>query len=149
MYKGICNHLLARFIKSNRNFCISLQTFLKNVLTTIIQNRKSFRSTAEGQFIYDIGVPFKDPTLRNTVTRQKLDDFPVDIDKEIISTLTDTSKIRPEDLPYGTDCDNYHLSATITRITVEDVYNILQDHNIIPCHSVYALNMERMSQMLQ
>lgn len=125
-----------------------MQTFLKNVLTAIIRHRKNYRTTAEGRYIYDIGQPFKDPILKNTVSRQIIDEYPIEIDKEVMSTITTNPRRTPEDSIYGTDCDDLQLSATHTRITLIDVYNILQDRNIIPCHSVYALNMERISHML-
>lgn len=62
-----------------------VQLLLKNILTSVITKKKHYRTTADTKYMYDIGAPLKDPFTRNTVTRQKIDDEPIELDKEITS----------------------------------------------------------------
>lgn len=62
-----------------------VQILLKNILTAVITKKKHYRATADRKYMYDIGAQLKDPFTRNTVTRQKIDDEPIEIDKEISS----------------------------------------------------------------
>lgn len=64
---------------------MAVQVLLKNLISTIIMKKEHYKVTGEGSFFYDVGAPLKDPSLRNTVTRQKLDDGPLELDKEITS----------------------------------------------------------------
>lgn len=127
---------------------MATQMLLKNIISAIIKSRKSFRTTNYGRFFYDVGFAYKDPTLINTATRQIIDDQPLDIDREISSI---------NELPDPDYCDHSsHLAACesaqqkvqVERITMEDLYLALQDRNLIPCRSVYAINIERVSQSL-
>lgn len=67
--------------------CLAVQILLKNILSAIILKRKHARITA-GVYYYDVGTPIKDPSLRNTLIKQKIDDDPIELDKEITSTKT-------------------------------------------------------------
>lgn len=62
-----------------------VQMLLKNILTAVITKKKHFKVTADTKYNYDIGAPLKDPFLRNTVARPKIDDEPIELDKEISS----------------------------------------------------------------
>lgn len=64
---------------------MAVQTLLKNIISAIIMKRKHYKVTGEGSFYYDIGAMLRDPSVRNTVTRQKVDDSPLELDKEITS----------------------------------------------------------------
>lgn len=64
---------------------MAVQALLKNLIAAIIMKRKHYKVTGEGSFYYDIGATLKDPSIRNTVTRQKVDDGPLELDKEITS----------------------------------------------------------------
>ncbi|XP_063705329.1 transcriptional adapter 1-like [Culicoides brevitarsis] len=122
-----------------------VQFLLKNILTSVITKKKHFRATADTKFMYDIGAPLKDPFTRNTVTRQKVDDEPIELDKEI-------SSFSLQRRPVG---DSLFLSACEEpnpvprrRITTLDLYKALQDKNVIPSHAVYSINIEKISSML-
>lgn len=82
--------------------------------------------------------------IRNTASRQVIDDAPM-IDKDMakanLSHHNNNSFILAE-------CEANHQTPLCRRITMEDLYKALQDRNLIPCHSVYANNMERISQLL-
>jgi len=59
--------------------------------------RRHFRVTDNGSYFYDVGFPIKDPFLRNTVARQKIDDSPLEIDKAI-TTLSMPRQINEDTL---------------------------------------------------
>lgn len=122
------------------------QTFLKNILAAIIKSRKNYRSTNQGNFLYDFGQPLSDPFVRNTTSKRIIDDHPFEIDKEIASTNM-IRRINDESI-FLSACENMYDVPVKSRITVLDLYKALQDRNVIPCHSVYANNIERISQML-
>lgn len=96
--------------------------------------------------MYDFGIPLKDPFIRNTASKQIIDDHPFEIDKEISSTNM-MRRINDESI-FLSACENLYDPPVKGRITVLDLYKALQDRNVIPCHSVYANNIERISQML-
>ncbi|XP_059607546.1 transcriptional adapter 1-like [Phlebotomus argentipes] len=125
--------------------CSAVQTLLKNILSSVFMKKKMFKSTSGGAFFYDVGHPVRDPFVRNTVTRQKIDDAPVDIDKEI--TLVNLMRNPTEDSVFLADCGEI-TPPKQHRVTVQDLYRALQDRNIIPSHSVYSINAERISNSL-
>lgn len=122
------------------------QILLKNILTAIIKSRKSFRTTNFGRFFYDVGCAYKSPYTRNSATRQVVDDHPFEVDREVSSTslLHRTN----DDSFFLAACENSHQMPVNGRVTMKDLYMALQDKNLIPCHSVFANNIERISQML-
>lgn len=126
------------------SFLIS-QILLKNIISAVIKSRKNFRTTNSGRYFYDVGCAYKDPCVRNTV-RQTTDDEPLDIDREI--TYMSTRPRTNDDSFYLAECESAHQTMDVGRITILDLYLTLKDKNLIPCHSVYANNMERISYML-
>ncbi|XP_053669973.1 transcriptional adapter 1-like [Anopheles nili] len=121
----------------------SVQVLLKNVLTAIITARKHYRITANGTFFYDVGCEMKHPFVRNTVTKSKIDDEPMELDREIVSYL----KTPSTDSTFLASCEQ--LYPTVSRkINALELYTALQDRNLISSHSVYSMNMERISSQL-
>lgn len=119
---------------------------LKNIISAVIKSRKNFRTTNSGRYFYDVGCPYKDLALRNTAIRQIIDDEPFDIEREISSTKTQHAT--NDDSVYLAACETVHHTLDVNCINVQDLYLTLQDKNLIPCHSVYTNNMERISHML-
>lgn len=119
---------------------------LKNILTAVIKARKHYRTTNMGRFFYDVGCTYKSPYIRNTVTRQIIDDQPFEVDREVSSTslLHRTN----DDSFFLAACENTQQTPINSRVTMKDLYTALQDKNLIPCQSVYANNIERISQLL-
>jgi len=123
----------------------AVQVLLKNIITAVIMKRKHYKVNSDGKYYYDIGAPIKDPFLKNTVSRQKIDDIPLELDREI--TSAHLLRRNNEDVIFLSACEE--LFPTKKRlINVRDLYKALQDKNIIPSHAVYAVNMERIAQML-
>lgn len=132
---------------------MAIQMLLKNIISAIIKLRKNFRTTNYGRFFYDIGCAYKEPSLLNTATRQIIDDQPFDIDRDISSICEQQQKEEEEEEnsdydEYLTACESSQQKIEVERITMKDLYLALQDKNLIPCHSVYAINIERISQSL-
>lgn len=123
----------------------AVQVLLKNILSSIILKKKQAKYTADSKFYYDVGYRLKNPFLRTTIGKQKIDDEPVDINK-VISTVSANQRTFEENI-FTTNCEEIETPST-KNISVLDVYKTLMDRNIIPSHSVYSLNIERISNML-
>lgn len=123
----------------------AVQVLLKNILTAVITKRKHFRTTANGTFAYDVGHQLTHPFNRNTVTKTKVDDEPMELDKEI----TTVCYLKPAtgDSMFLASCGEPYPNQT-KKITVYDVYKTLLNRNVIPSHSVFSMNMERISSLL-
>lgn len=112
----------------------------------MIKTRKYYRATAGSRFTYDYGAQFKDPTQRNTISRQVVEEYPLDIDKEIVSTIM--MRRTNENVAFTASCENMHVKPGRTKLHLIDLYRALQDRNLIPCHSVHSVCLERIAHML-
>ncbi|XP_075156410.1 transcriptional adapter 1-like [Haematobia irritans] len=124
---------------------MAVQVLLKNLISAIIMKKEHYKVTGEGSFFYDVGASLRDPSLRNTVTRQKLDDGPLELDKEI--TSPNFMRRSNDDVTFLSACEEIHAKKT-KEITLKDCQRAFNDHNLIPSHSVYAINMERLTQLM-
>uniref|UniRef100_W8C222 Transcriptional adapter 1 n=1 Tax=Ceratitis capitata TaxID=7213 RepID=W8C222_CERCA len=124
---------------------MAVQVLLKNLISAIIMNRKHYKVTGDGSFYYDVGAALKDPSLRNTVTRQKIDDGPLELDKEI--TSPNFMRRSNEDGVFLSACEEVEPQKR-ELITLGDAHRAFNDRNLIASHTVYAINMERLTQML-
>uniref|UniRef100_A0A182S5L2 Transcriptional adapter 1-like protein n=1 Tax=Anopheles maculatus TaxID=74869 RepID=A0A182S5L2_9DIPT len=121
----------------------SVQVLLKNILSAVIMNRKHCRVTANGTFYYDVGHGVNQTVVRNSVTKSKIDDEPMELDREILCYV----KTPPTDSTFLASCE--HLYPTVSRkINAFELYRALQDRNLISSHSVYSTNVERISSQL-
>ncbi|XP_031625307.1 transcriptional adapter 1-like [Contarinia nasturtii] len=125
---------------------LGVQKLLKNLLTAVIIARKDYRTTGSGGFFYDVGCEYKNPYTQNTATRQTIDDFPFEVDREVSSTSL--MHRMNDDSFYLSACETNHQTPVNGRITMKHLHIALQDKNLIPVHSVYANNMERITQLL-
>uniref|UniRef100_A0AAG5CTV1 Transcriptional adapter 1-like protein n=1 Tax=Anopheles atroparvus TaxID=41427 RepID=A0AAG5CTV1_ANOAO len=123
----------------------SVQVLLKNILSAIITARKHYRITANGTFYYDVGSELKHPFVRNTVTRAKIDDEPMDLDKEI--TTVCHLKPPPGESTFLASCGQSYPTVS-RKINALELYRVLQDRNLISSHSVHSMNIERISSQL-
>lgn len=74
----------------------AVQVVLKNILSSCIRRRKHYKVTSN--FYYDIGATLRDPTIRNTISRQKADDDTLELSsKELFSTYS-TRKFNDDSL---------------------------------------------------
>ena len=119
---------------------------LKNILTAILLNKKHYRTTCAGSYFYDIGQPLKDPTLRNTLSRQQIDDAPLDLDRESFLHSSSESKGTSASVMLST-CEEVH-PVEKRRINILDLYKTLMDRRVIPSHAIQSVHLEKISQML-
>lgn len=119
---------------------------MKNILTAIVKTRKFYRTTPGSRFSYDFGAAVRDPAQRNTSARKIVDDYPMEIDKEIVST--NLMRRYNDDIAFVASCEDVHVKAVKPKIHLIDLFRALQDRNLIPCHSVYSINIERIAHML-
>ncbi|KAH8248655.1 hypothetical protein KR032_001816 [Drosophila birchii] len=122
---------------------MAVQVLLKDLLAAIIKKRKHYKTSGEGNFYYDVGAPLRDPSLRNTVTRQKVDDTPLELDKE----LNNFMRRQNDDMVFLSACEEV-LPSEPTVITLKDCQLAFQDRNLIGSHAVYSINMERLNMMM-
>ncbi|BFF95760.1 transcriptional adapter 1 [Drosophila madeirensis] len=124
---------------------MAVQVLLKDLLGTIIKKRKHYKTSGEGNFYYDVGAPLRDPALRNTVTRQKVDDTPLELDKEL--NTANFMRRQNDDVIFLSACEEVEPSER-TLITLKDCQLAFRDRNLIGSHSVYSINMERLNMMM-
>uniref|UniRef100_A0A182JR18 Uncharacterized protein n=1 Tax=Anopheles christyi TaxID=43041 RepID=A0A182JR18_9DIPT len=121
----------------------SVQVLLKNILSAVIMARKQYRVTSNGTFYYDVGRGMNHMDVRNSVTKTKIDDEPMELDREILCY----AKTQPTDSTFLASCENLYPSVS-RKINALELYRALQDRNLISSHSVYSTNIERISSQL-
>lgn len=114
---------------------LAVQMMLKNILSSCIRQRKHYRITSNKKFYYDVGCEMKDPTIRNTITRQKLDSEVPTIEKKLADDLLYLSAYE----------ETTHLRR---KISLMDIFKTLRDKNVIPSHSIAMLSIERLTTMI-
>ncbi|KAH8285802.1 hypothetical protein KR018_008706 [Drosophila ironensis] len=124
---------------------MAVQVMLKDLLSAIIKNRKHYRTSGEGSYYYDVGAPLRDPSVRNTVTRQKVDDTPLELDKEL--NMANFMRRQNDDVVFLSACEEV-VPSERTVITLKDCQMAFRDRNLIGSHSVYSINMERLNMMM-
>eukprot|EP00099_Drosophila_melanogaster_P024839 NP_723703.1 transcriptional adaptor 1-2 [Drosophila melanogaster] len=124
---------------------MAVQVLLKDLLSAIIKKRKHYKTSGEGNFYYDVGAPLRDPSLRNTVTRQKVDDTPLELDKEL--NTANFMRRQNDDVTFLSACEEVQPTER-TVITLKDCQLALRDRNLIGSHAVYSINMERLNMMM-
>lgn len=149
---------------------LAVQSLLKNIITAVILSRKQCKLTAAGNYFYDVGVTIPDPFVRNRASRQKTYEeksLPERYNQEMLpeeefqkswtprQKMYDDKNIGerfaseklPEEETFFSACEQLY-PVRKCLITVNDVYKVLRERNILLSHSVHSVNMERMSQML-
>jgi len=118
--------------------------FLKQLMVAIISNRKGYR-LRENRVVQSVGLPTLNPWLHNSwhthdsTTNSHSPDDP--------STYQGTCKAE-RDSAYYIAC-TADENEFLKPISVLDVFQTLQvQKSVLPCHSIYAVNMERISQRL-
>ncbi|XP_026746438.1 transcriptional adapter 1-like [Trichoplusia ni] len=132
---------------------VAVQHFLKNVLTAVLAQRKGYKMHNK-RFMYDIGGDMPNMWLRNTA---KLYDPQTEGRVNVDEGMTDLLGPRcPPTIDEMEHAAAFEIACSETNnepnsdvLTIDEFYNTLLTHkNIISCHSVYAINMERLATML-
>uniref|UniRef100_A0A2P2I5B9 Transcriptional adapter 1-like n=1 Tax=Hirondellea gigas TaxID=1518452 RepID=A0A2P2I5B9_9CRUS len=129
---------------------------LLTVLSNIIKNRAGFR-VREGCFVHSLGTCPPNPWLRSASAAS---DWTSDSIGTSLSGNLDSSNIgeRPQMLPTAEAAQHnaahlmsfdHHLPPPLQPINCLDLYTTLKVSPwILPCHTTYSLNMERISSRL-
>ncbi|XP_038213630.1 transcriptional adapter 1-like [Zerene cesonia] len=130
----------------------AVQNFLKNVISAVVSQRKGYKLRNK-HFMYDVGGDMPNMWLRGT---NKLYD-PQSEGRVIVDDGVDALGPRcpptidevEHSAAYEIACSSTDAEANDEKLTIDEFYNTLLVHkNVIACHSVYAVNMERLAIML-
>ncbi|KAJ2950769.1 hypothetical protein O0L34_g9033 [Tuta absoluta] len=130
---------------------VSVQNFLKNIIATVIAQRKGYKKR-NNLFMYDIGGEVPNMWLRNTSKlydpqcdgRVNVDDGPDALGPRCPPTIDEVEQSTAFEIACSTPNE-----PNDDKVSIDEFYNTLLTHkNVIACHSVYAVNMERMACML-
>lgn len=114
---------------------LAVQMMLKNILSHCIRQRKHYRVTSDKKFYFDVGCELKNPTVRNCITRQKIDmEYPT-IEKKAVD----------DSIFLSAHEENMHRRR---KISLLDIYKTLRDKNVIPSHSIAMLTIERLTTLI-
>lgn len=121
---------------------MGVQILLKNILTAVIKTGKSFRASGSERYFFDVGCPYADPFLKNSIKRMNVsaDDLASDLYRK-------KREIRNQ--RYKTACEVPNIQQKGPSIKVRDLYFALKDNSLIPAHSVRAITIERVTAKLK
>ncbi|CAK1578177.1 unnamed protein product [Parnassius mnemosyne] len=131
---------------------VAVQNFLKNVISAVISQRKGYK-TRNTHFTYDIGGDMSNMWLRNSNKlydpqgegRVNLDDSTDALGPRCPPTIDEVEQSAVLEIA----CSVPNSEQNDEKLTIDEFYNTLLTHkNIVACHSVYAVNMERLAVML-
>ncbi|KAJ9596834.1 hypothetical protein L9F63_012090, partial [Diploptera punctata] len=125
---------------------IAVQQFLKNILMTVLSRRKGYK-LRENRFMYNLGTAVPNPWLRNTANivddsmnnyyDENVEDFRASLAKRL--SLEEIE----QRAAYQIACSNT-VPTTHYPVTPFQLLEALQvNRNMIPSHTVYSLNTER------
>ncbi|XP_053599903.1 transcriptional adapter 1-like [Plodia interpunctella] len=131
---------------------VAVQNFLKNVISTVISQRKGYKMRGN-HFMYDVGGDVPNMWLRNTSKlydpqlegRVNLDDSFDALGPRCPPTIDEVE----HSAAFEIACSVPNPEPNDDKLTIDEFYTTLLTHkNAIACHSVYAVNMERLALML-
>ncbi|XP_071442829.1 transcriptional adapter 1-like [Hetaerina americana] len=142
----------------------AVRMWLREILTAIIGRRNSFRLHEQG-FRHSLGAPVPNPWLRNVANQMpeyNLNRFPNDLEVRLDPTCEeeDYANHFPSSRPTIDDAEQmaaFSVACSVKNqaiypkspVNLFDVFETLQVHkSIIPSHTVYAINAERISARL-
>lgn len=132
---------------------VAVQYFLKNVLMSILSRKKGYK-LRENRFMYSLGAAVPNPWLRNTVniaddlfTRGMSEPNEEEEKSQPHAQTLSLDEIEQR-AAYEIACSNT-IKTTRYPVNAYQVLETLQvNRNVIPSHSVYSLNTERVIAML-
>lgn len=131
---------------------VAVQNFLKNIISTVVSQRKGYKLRNK-RFLYDIGSDVPNMWLRNSnklydpqnYGRVHLDDSMDALGPRCPPTIDEVE----HSTAFEIACSARNEEPNDEKLTIDEFYNTLLTHkNVIACHSVYAVNMERLVVML-
>ncbi|XP_049865384.1 transcriptional adapter 1-like [Pectinophora gossypiella] len=131
---------------------VAVQNFLKNVISAVISQRKGYK-IRNNHLMYDIGGDIPNMWLRNSSKvydpqgegRVSVDDGVDALGPRCPPTIDEVEHAAAFEIA----CSVPSTECNDEKLTIDEFYNTLLTHrNVISCHSVYAVNMERLACML-
>ncbi|KAM3968006.1 transcriptional adapter 1 [Aphomia sociella] len=131
---------------------VAAQNFLKNIISTVISQRKGYKMRGK-HFMYDVGADMPNMWLRNSSKlydpqlegRVNVDDGADALGPRCPPTIDEME----QSAAFEIACSVPNTEPNDDKLTIDELYNTLLTHkNAIACHSVYAVNMERLALML-
>ncbi|XP_052751636.1 transcriptional adapter 1-like [Galleria mellonella] len=131
---------------------VATQNFLKNVISAVISQRKGYK-IRQKHFMYDVGCDVPNMWLRNSSKlydpqfegRVNVDDGADALGPRCPPTIDEVE----QSAAFEIACSVPNTEPNDDKLTIDEFYNTLLTHkNVIACHSVYAVNMERLALML-
>ncbi|XP_021193234.1 transcriptional adapter 1 [Helicoverpa armigera] len=131
---------------------VAVQHFLKNVITAVVSQRKGYK-TLNKHFMYDVGGDMPNMWLRNTAKHYDPQrEGRVSVDEGMTDLLGPRCPPTIDEMEHAAAFEiacSANTEPNDDKLTIDEFYNTLLIHkNIISCHSVYAVNMERLAAML-
>ncbi|XP_045763968.1 transcriptional adapter 1-like [Maniola jurtina] len=131
---------------------VAVQNFLKNIITAVISQRKGYKLRNK-RFMYDLGGDMPNMWLRNSsLLYDPQNEGRVDLDDSVDALgprCPPTIDEVEQSAAFEIACSGPSTEPNDDKLTIEEFYNTLLTHkNVIACHSVYAVNMERLAVML-
>ncbi|KAJ9598826.1 hypothetical protein L9F63_026640, partial [Diploptera punctata] len=136
---------------------IAVQQFLKNILMTVLSRRKGYK-LRENRFMYNLGTAVPNPWLRNTAniaddsmnnrgTEELIEEEEEEEEQEEEKSQPVFQRLSLEEIEqraaYQIACSNT-VPTTHYPVTPFQLLEALQvNRNMIPSHTVYSLNTER------
>ncbi|XP_075972725.1 transcriptional adapter 1-2-like [Anticarsia gemmatalis] len=132
---------------------VAVQNFLKNVISAVISQRKGYK-IHNRHFMYDIGGDMPNLWLRNSLKLyDPQSEGRLNVDEGMSDCLGPRCPPTIDEMEHSAAfeiaCSGPDTEPNDDKVTIDEFYNTLLLHkNVIACHSVYAVNMERMAVML-
>lgn len=132
---------------------VAVQHFLKNVITAVLSQRKGYKMHNR-HLMYDIGGDMPNMWLRNTTKLyDPQSEGRLNVDDDMSDCLGPRCPPTIDEMEHSAvfeiACSTPTTEKNDDKLTIDEFYNTLLTHkNVIACHSVYAVNMERLATML-
>ncbi|KAI1289525.1 Transcriptional adapter 1 [Halotydeus destructor] len=133
---------------------LSIRSFVKNVLTSVLSYKSSCQTKDSGRFKYGIGSEAINPYLKNSL-QDKYDatettTFSTD-NGDLEADLCPTVDIAEQQAMFRVACSSQRTleNMTLEPVSLWHLYHALKFYkNCIPSHTVYATSMERITTLL-
>ncbi|KAH9641573.1 hypothetical protein HF086_017097 [Spodoptera exigua] len=131
---------------------VAVQHFLKNVITAVLSQRKGYKMRNK-HFMYDVGGDVPNMWLRNSAKLYDPQrDGRVSVDEGMTDLLGPRCPPTIDEMEHSAAFEiacSANTEPNDDKLTIDEFYNTLLVHkNVISCHSVYAVNMERIASLL-
>ena len=130
---------------------LAVRDFMKNIITSLIAYKSSFKTQDKGRFKYCFGAPVVNPLLFNANT---IHQFPIDTSKTFVEERTGDqipefipeAEVLEREAMFQVACGTtpHSHSEEIAPLTLWHLFHAMRKYpHCVPSHSVYSVNMNR------